>query len=152
MKEHFTKLFNYNFWANTKLIKNIKNQQINDAGVLKLLSHIVLAEQVWMLRLKNGNYQNKNYGKVLDITECEKISNENSKAYLEFIDTANFINSITYKNSKGIEFTNTIEDTLTHVSFHSAYHRGQIAREIRKLNNEPVLTNYIAYVREKLNH
>ncbi len=156
MKEHFKKLFDYNIWANTKLINNIKNQQINDAGVLKLLSHIVLAEQIWILRLKNENYQNRNFGQVLDIAECQKISNANYQEYIEFInvkkDEPGFTNSITYKNSKGIEFTNTIEDTLTHVSFHSAYHRGQIAREIRKLDKEPVLTDYIAYVREKLNH
>jgi uncharacterized damage-inducible protein DinB len=156
MKDYFKKIYNYNIWANTKLINSLKNQQIADTGVLKLLSHIVLSEQIWMLRLKKGDYQNKNFWRVLDINECETISNENYQVFLEFIDAkkdaAKFTSTITYKNSKGIEFTNTIEDVLTHVAFHSSYHRGQIAREIRKLDREPVLTDYIAYVRESLNH
>ena len=156
MKAHFKKIFNYNAWANTKLINCIKGQQITEIIVLKLLSHIVLAEQTWMLRLKNGDYQNKNFWQELNITECEKISNKNYLDYIEFINVKNdeseFTNTVTYKNSKGIEFTTTIEDVLTHVAFHSAYHRGQIAREIRKLDKEPVLTDYIAYVRENLNH
>ena len=156
MKDHFKKLFDYNIWANTKLINCIKNQQITDTDVLKLLSHIVLAEQIWMKRLKSGNYQNKNFWQVLDIAECEKISNVNYQAYIELIngkkDESEFTNTIIYKNSKGIEYTNSINNILTHVSFHSAYHRGQIAREVRKLNKEPVLTDYIAYVRENLKH
>ncbi len=156
MKAHFKKIFNYNAWANTKLFNCIKDQQITETVVLKLLSHIVLAEQTWMLRLKNGDYQNKNFWQELNITECEKISNKNYLDYIEFINVKNdeseFTNTVTYKNSKGIEFTTTIEDVLTHVAFHSAYHRGQIAREIRKLDKVPVLTDYIAYVRENLNH
>ena len=155
MKEYLKKLFNFDRWANDKLINSLKNQQINDQNVLKLLSHIVLAEQIWILRLKNSNYKNKNFWQVLDILECESISNSNYQDYIKFIETkedaSEFTKTITYKNSKGIEYTDTIENTLTHVAFHSTYHRGQIAKEVRKLNKEPVLTDYIAYIRETLN-
>ena len=74
--------------------------------------------------------------------------NENYKKYKELVAGENIQDSITYKNSKGIEYTNSVYDILTHVSFHSAYHRGQIAKEVRRLNKEPVLTDYIAFVRE----
>ena len=44
MKEHFEKLFDYNSWANRKLLTSLKNQNIVDETVLKLFSHIALSE------------------------------------------------------------------------------------------------------------
>lgn len=151
MKTYFLNIFEYDNWANKKLIKSLSGQRINDESVIKLLSHLVLAEQVWMLRLKNGDYKNKNFWMSLSLLECENLSNKNFNEYREYLnslDENSYSQNVTYTNSKGIEFTNTIADTLTHIAFHSAYHRGQIAKEVRRLNKEPILTDYIAFVRE----
>ena len=151
MISHFTKLFDYNKWANDKVRLNIQNQNINDESILKLFSHIVLSEQIWMLRIEGSDYLNKNFWKALSLSECGNIIKENENKYKKFIVSLTEDKSlkvITYKNSKGIQYTNSIYDTLTHVFFHSSYHRGQIAKEIRRLNKEPVLTDYIAFIRE----
>lgn len=148
MKEHFLKIYNYNFWANKRLAGSINSQGIDNEMVMKLFSHIVLSEQLWMLRMEGGDYLGKNFWKVLSLPECETIMNENKTKYIDFISVKNFSETATYKNSKGIEYTTSIYDILTHVSFHSAYHRAQIAKEVRRLNKEPVLTDYIAFVRE----
>jgi uncharacterized damage-inducible protein DinB len=149
MKPGFKILFEYNLWANNKLITSLKKQDINDVSVLRLFSHIVLSEQIWLLRLEGGEYSNKNFWEILTLPECQSIINENSEKFENFIDKRGPSDEITYKNSKGIEYTNTIYDVMTHVSLHSAYHRGQIAKEVRLLNMEPVLTDYIAFIREK---
>ena len=152
MKTYFIKIFDSNNWANRKVLKSLSDQNINDDRILKLLSHIVLSEQIWMLRLKGEYYQNKDFWEILSLSGCEKTSNENNIEYTGYLNSLNeieFSNTITYTNSKGVEHTNTIEDTLTHIAFHSAYHRGQIAREVRSLNKEPVLTDYIAFVRDR---
>ena len=148
MKADFKKLFEYNQWANNKLINSLKNQNIIDETVLRLISHIVLSEQIWMLRLERGEYFNKNFWEILTLAECETIINENREKFKTFIDKRDVSEEITYKNSKGIEYTNSVYDILTHISLHSAYHRGQIAKEVRRLNKEPVLTDYIAFIRE----
>ena len=44
---------------------------------------------------------------------------------------------ITYRNSVGDQFTSTIEDILTHVAMHAAYHRGQIAALLRAGGDHP---------------
>lgn len=149
MTLEFSKLFEYNFWANNKLAAGLKEQNIIDETVLRLFSHIVLSEQIWILRLEGENYSNKNFWQILTLAECEAILNENSALYKNFTGRKDLSDMVTYKNSKGIEYTNNIYDILTHVSFHSAYHRGQIAREVRKLNKIPVMTDYIVFVREK---
>ena len=149
MKADFKKMFEYDRWANNKLINSLKKQNIIDETVLRLFSHIVLSEQIWMLRLESGEYSNKNFWEILTLAECETIINENLEKFKNFIDKRDAADEITYKNSKGIEYTNSIYDVLTHISLHSAYHRGQIAKEVRRLNKEPVLTDYIAFIRER---
>jgi uncharacterized damage-inducible protein DinB len=41
-----------------------------------------------------------------------------------------------------------VEDVLTHVLFHSAYHRGQIALQMRASGAEPAYTDFIHAVRK----
>ena len=72
---------------------------------------------------------------------------------LEFFDllTAGDVSqSITYKNSKGEEWTSTIVDVLNHVVIHSAYHRGQIASHMRANGQTPAYTDFIHGVRQGL--
>lgn len=150
MKEYYLNIFKYDFWANMKLIQSLKEQNINDESVLRLLSHMVIAELVWINRIKKLNYEGLKIWDLLSLDECEKIVKEVNAGYLEYINGLSeddFNSMMTYKNTKGIEYENTIRETLTHVGFHSAYHRGQIAKEVRRLNKEPVLTDYIAFVR-----
>ena len=98
--------------------------------------------------MEGNNYSNKNFWQILTLAECEKILNENQSKLKSLIAEKDFSVTVTYKNSKGIEYSNSIYDILTHVSFHSAYHRGQIAKEVRRLNKEPVPTDYILFIRE----
>ena len=152
MDEGFNKIFQYNNWASRRVAECIKRQNIIDETVLRLFSHVVLSEQIWMLRMEGGDYSNKNFWEILTLAECESIMDGNEIKYKKLIAKNKFFDTMTYKNSKGIEFTNTIYDALNHVAFHSTYHRGQIAKEIRRLEKEPVLTDYIAFIRERENN
>jgi uncharacterized damage-inducible protein DinB len=150
MKGFMLKLCAYNAWANDSLIQSLRSQNISDEQIVKLLSHVILSESSWMLRLKSEDNINKNIWKVLNISECFRMSHENSKAYSDYIKEKSendFERLITYKNTKGIEYTSSIEDILTHVFFHSAYHRAQVAKEMHRLGKEPAYTDYIHYTR-----
>ena len=46
-------------------------------------------------------------------------------------------------NSKGQSWTSRVEDVLTHVLLHGAYHRGQIASALREAGLTPPYTDYI---------
>ncbi len=153
MLAYLTKINKYNTWANDLLIQSLKMQEINDEAVLKLLSHIVISESVWMMRLKSEDYSNKNFWKIFSLTECNRLSQENSKRYSDYIKdkSENDLDRlISYNNSKGEEYSNSIEDILSHIFYHSGYHRGQIAKEVRKIGKEPVYTDYIEYIRNFL--
>ncbi len=56
---------------------------------------------------------------------------------------------ITYQNWQGQTFTNTLAEILLHLHSHSAYHRGQIAQEIRRRGNDFLDTDFILTVRKE---
>ncbi len=57
---------------------------------------------------------------------------------------------VEYRNSKGEPWSSRVEDILIHVLFHSAYHRGQIALQMRTSGMEPAYTDFIHAVRQGL--
>ena len=83
--------------------------------------------------------------------ECEALAEQMGVAWREYLTKLapeGFEESIEYKNSKGEAWTSRVEDVLTHVIMHSAYHRGQIAMEMRAAGMEPGYTDFIHAVRQ----
>ena len=149
MKSYFINLFKYHSWANKKVIDGLSSAEINEGIILKILSHLLLAEKTWLQRLKSERYDNK-FWIDLTLENCIKLAENNEtqiNEYLNSLSEGDFETGVNYTNSKGIEYTNTIAEVLTYLSHHSSYHRGQIAREMRRLSKEPVYTDYIAYLR-----
>ena len=69
------------------------------------------------------------------------------------MDTANeagLSHPVSYRNSKGENWTNRKDDILLHVIMHSAYHRGQIATDMRAAGFTPASTDFIHGVRQGL--
>jgi uncharacterized damage-inducible protein DinB len=50
-------------------------------------------------------------------------------------------------NSKGEPWRSAVGDVLDHVLLHGAYHRGQIASDLRAAGCEPAYTDFIHAVR-----
>jgi uncharacterized damage-inducible protein DinB len=70
--------------------------------------------------------------------------------YLEALAADDLTKAASYKNSKGEPWTSTVEDVVTHVLLHSAYHRGQIASFMRAGGDTPAYTDFIHAVRQGL--
>ena len=51
--------------------------------------------------------------------------------------------TIDYRNTKGEQWTSSVDDVLMHVILHGSYHRGQIATVLRNGGEEPAYTDYI---------
>jgi len=72
------------------------------------------------------------------------------KKYLTELPAADLEKEIAYRNSKGESWSSRVEDILTHVLLHSAYHRGQAALEMRASGLQPAYTDFIHGVRQGL--
>lgn len=64
------------------------------------------------------------------------------------LDPATLVRTISYTNTKGAAFNNTVEEILHHMVMHGMYHRGQVARGVRQAGGVPLPTDFIVYVRE----
>ena len=160
LADYLRRQFAYDEWANREVLNAIRaagaKDSGNSAGVnkrsLQLMSHILAAELVWLERLKQQP-QSLPVWPEPDLAQCEAQAAKLGGQWMEFLDliTAGDVSqSISYKNSKGEQWTSTIVDVLTHVVIHSAYHRGQIASHMRASGQTPAYTDFIHGVRQEL--
>jgi uncharacterized damage-inducible protein DinB len=144
MKPFFKELFTYCDFFNGKIIEILnENQAVIPQKTIRLFNHTLNAHQIWNSRILNQTP----FG-VWDIHALEDLATINKKNQalsLEIIDQYDFEQVITYKNSRGEQFSKLVRDILFHVVNHSTYHRGQIMADLREHNIEPVSSDYIFY-------
>lgn len=148
MKEHLRRLFTYDEWAIGQSLATLKEPANPEAQTM--LSHILAAEKVWMMRLRGEDSSGVALFEPYSLEECGRLSDDLHRKYLEYIDLldeADLENLITYKNTRGVEFQTPIGEILTHVALHGVYHRGQIALLVRQGGGKAVGTDYIIYTR-----
>jgi uncharacterized damage-inducible protein DinB len=149
MKDHFRKLYEHVAWADARVLQSLRTAHAVLKKDLDLYSHILGAEHVWLSRIRGTNAQVAVWP-TLTLDEAERLGAENIVVFNKVISELTeegLETPITYRNSAGEQFTSTLEDILTHVSLHGAYHRGQIAASIRAAGDVPSPTDYIAFAR-----
>jgi uncharacterized damage-inducible protein DinB len=58
--------------------------------------------------------------------------------------------SLHYRLFSGAEETRPLGDLMRHVVNHGSYHRGQLVTMLRQLGKAPPSTDYILYLRERI--
>jgi uncharacterized damage-inducible protein DinB len=149
--KHFQRLFTYDDWANREVLAALQKSATPPPRSAKFLAHIVSAEKLWLERL---NSQKQTYPVWPDFTleQCAlEIENQRRlwQAYLDSTTDDDLSALLTYKNTKAESFTSRKEDILMHVILHSAYHRGQIATDMRAAGLTPAYTDFIHAVRQQ---
>lgn len=147
---YFHKLFAYDYWANREVAQALAAAGQAPARSVRLLAHVVGAEWVWHSRVlppgkKMAVWPQLAQGAILNEIEELKPAWE---SYLRGLTPERLGEKASYTNSKGERFSSRLEDILTHVVVHSAYHRGQIAADMRAAGLEPVYTDFVHAVRQ----
>lgn len=132
------RLFQYDDWANNEEIANLKNAP---ARAIRLFAHVVGTEWVWLSRLQ-GTKPKLAVWPELTLDQIATELPQLRKAWVDYL-AQRPSGTIEYRNSKGELWTSDIEDVLTHVVMHGAYHRGQIATVMRDAGHTPAYTDYI---------
>ena len=150
MNKYFLDLFEYNNWANDKIINRLHevNHQFTDQDPFKIFSHIISSQETWLERVKRTKSYNIFLWDVFSIQELEVLSMKNHKEWIKFISKLeeSKLNTICkYKNSEGKPQERTLHDIFQHVVNHSTYHRGQINQIFRINDIEPVAVDFIYY-------
>lgn len=140
----------YDRWANQECLRALRNAGLSDSKTIRLMAHTLSAEKVWLERMMRQP-QSMPVWPSSTVEECAALIDSMAnawQAYLNQLPPGGLNETIEYRNSKGEPWSSRVEDVLTHVLFHSAYHRGQIALQMRADGLEPALTDFIHAVRQ----
>lgn len=143
------KMYEHLKWANQRILETLQNVEVEDQ-LVRLFSHILYAEQVWIARIQGMDSSQMPIWSDGDLESCATLIKQNEESFkniLTKITNADLDNLVSYSNSKGKEFITSTRDILTHVALHGQYHRGQINLQIRANAFEPVNIDYISFVR-----
>ncbi|PUV24309.1 MULTISPECIES: DinB family protein [Sphingobacterium] len=149
MSNSLVQLWLYNDWANNLLIEKMKQDAERiPAGCLRLLSHIMNAQLIWLYRL-NGEKPPVGVWDEHSLLTCEQYHQLASSGFTEkvYADECKIMEIVNYANTKNEQFQNSFGDILLHVFNHGTYHRAQIAVEMRRNGLDPINTDYISFVR-----
>jgi uncharacterized damage-inducible protein DinB len=151
MNEYFIKLFDYDRSTNLKLISLLTDEEQLTTS-RELMSHLLAAQQIWLKRCKQEPTTAGAIWPKWPLQNLQEMAVANHNNWVNFLQTltvSDFDKSIVYRNSKGISFTNRLDDIIAHVINHGTHHRAQIGQQLKRtgLLTLPT-TDYIFYVRE----
>lgn len=149
--EHLRQLFEYNDWANRRIIIALKS--VRSEKSLKILAHLLITEAEYYERLYGKDSFGFDFWKELTLEECGDLARESAERFeklLKKFDDEGLDLKTNYRTSEGVWHENTFRELLTHVIFHSSIHRGNIMLKMREENLEPPKIDYIIYLREMI--
>jgi len=150
----FLRMFVYDHWANRECLVSMRAPAPVSADSVGRMAHILSAQRLWLERILKQR-QSMAVWPMATIEDCVALTDEMSAAWREYLARlgnqfapGSLDDKVEYRNSKGELWSSPVEDILTHVLFHSAYHRGQIALQMRASGAEPAYTDFIHAVRQ----
>ena len=158
MKTLLHQYTSYNIWANTQfgiLLKDLdlalldKEVISSFPSLRKTVFHIWDAELIWLSRMKKQVVAWPPSAQYKDPSIDEFVNA--SKAFDEFVrlEDDDFLKgTTTYKNTKGIEFSNPNSGIIMHCMNHSTFHRGQLVTMLRTVGITKIpQTDLIAFLK-----
>lgn len=147
---YIQRLFKYNDWANRETLASMRASTRLPAPTLKRMAHMLAAEHVWFQRLRNEPV----LVPVWPAWSLDEIDiqidqmREGWESYLASLGELDLALPIKYANSSGKAFESRRDDVLQHVVAHGAYHRGQIASDLRAGGDTPAVTDLVFATRD----
>lgn len=151
-------MFAYDYWANRECLAAMRAAGSVSPDTVGRMAHILSAQKLWLERILKQR-QSMPVWPGSTIEDCAALADEMSSAWRSYLmqlktqlgtqlPPGSLHDIVEYRNSKGQAWSSRVEDVLTHVLFHSAYHRGQIALQMRASGMEPAYTDFIHAVRQ----
>lgn len=139
----------YDAWANRSLAAVLNDTHERP---IRLLAHAAESERVWLRRIRGTQPSSStaDFWPEVNASGCRALVEEAASelgAFVIGLTEEGLRAEAVYHNSKGTAYRTPVADVLTHVFFHSHYHRGQAAATLRTLDVDPPWTDFIAFVR-----
>jgi len=148
MKDFFLKWYQYNAWANRKIMVCLETQKVEDEKILTVFGHLMAANFIWLNRIQDLPKSKYELWGHYDLNILRMMVEEADTLWMSFIrENENFDRLMKYHNYVGKYFENNVQQIMIHLVNHGTYHRGQVAMLLRQKGFEPVNTDYITHDR-----
>lgn len=149
MKAYFSRLFNYDRFANEILVELILKPGAPQKS-MQLMAHLLAAQQVWLNRCQLlPNPVDPLWPDWQSDTFKQLIATKNNAwhTFLDGLQPDDFDQIISYQNSKGDRFEDKLSDILAHVINHGTHHRAQAGQHLKAAGMDLPPMDYIFYIR-----
>ncbi|HEU5217896.1 MAG TPA: DinB family protein [Gemmatimonadales bacterium] len=143
------RLWDHARWADMLMLSALEQRSDLPDGVLRELSHIFGADEVWLARLTRRPSRSVVWPD-LSLAEAKALGESvhaGFDAYFETLGESGGSALVPYTNSAGVFFETPIGEILLHVPLHAQYHRGKINQLLRQAGQEPVPADFISFSR-----
>lgn len=142
----------FDTWANGLILDSLKASANPNKSAIEKLGHVLLGEKFWLLRILGQAEKTKtsDFWSCETVDDCKRIFNETRSEYENFfaaLTEEKLEEKVTYTNSEGNTYTNSLREIFIHVFFHSVHHRGQILDVIRANDETPPYVDFIGFLR-----
>ncbi|MCA9826533.1 MAG: hypothetical protein KC482_01120 [Dehalococcoidia bacterium] len=116
----------WNDWANWRVFEVLKGTDGEPERALAAFQHILETEVTWLRRIVGHPEPNLPLWGEVSMGSCGVWLNE-SRELIAGLSDADLDRSISYRNSKGDSFTDSVGEVLGHTFLHSSQYRGEAA-------------------------
>ena len=146
--DYIRRQFDYDHWANGRVLDALVEQNLSDNKATDLLVHILTSLEIWCARMSGISTDGRDFFPNLTLEQCRLLLAKNKEKYDELLDEMDekkLDEAHHYHNSMGEEFSASFATVLSHLLQHGAYHRGQIATLMRQSGAGPVRTDAVLH-------
>jgi uncharacterized damage-inducible protein DinB len=148
MKQYFLKLYQYNAWANKRVLDCLVRQHVSDEKIISVMGHVVAAQFLWLNRIQGLPPADVKLWGEYKLDQLVQMSADITQRWIQFVtDTEDFNRDLSYNNYVGDPYVTNVEMIMIHLVNHSSYHRAQVAMLLRQKGYEPINTDFITYDR-----
>ena len=153
MIETLKDLIGHNGYANASLLGVIRQQQAaaQDAGLLKLLHHIHIANRHWFLLIVNESFVVEEESRLPDSLETIagqfKAICDREILWVSQIAETDLARRLESPFLPGLNVL--VAEAMIQVCLHSAAHRAQCAIKLRELGGEPPMIDFILWLKDR---
>jgi uncharacterized damage-inducible protein DinB len=155
------KLYDYNYWATEKLLKQAQNLSHEKftadttfcfGSMRGTFVHILSAEWIWRMRCQEGVSPEKMIEEgtfpELEPLRSKMIEEKtNMLGYIKTLSESDLDRTVAYKNTRGDDLENRLWHILVHVVNHGTQHRSEIAEMLTRYGHSPGDIDFIVYLR-----
>ncbi len=160
---YFTKLADYNAWANHRLYQACEALSLNEymrerasffGSLHATLNHILVVDRIWIARMEGQTAPTLKldqilYGDLIGLKVARIAEDEHIRIMAAGISEERLDQPLEYRNSRGDRFETPLRLVLGHFFNHQTHHRGQVHGLLSQTEVPPPALDLIAFVRQE---